>query len=346
MPDSSTDMAAEVADIQDVAAAESSTATEGVKSYEEIVEALFDADKEESPASASGEEDDSSDPDANPDEEATSEEAAAKVDDPSDDELKKYSENAQRRIRDLVDRRKQVEAVVAEKDQELQNLRPQAEQMGKLVDYMRTNEIEPKHLDNVLQITSLINKGQYDQALQVIGPIYNELQTRAGNVLPADLQEDIRLGYITKARAHELQRERVANVNTRQRSELEANRAAQQRQQSETQNLQHMLASTGDTWAAEKKASDPDWSLKQELVTEQVELRLRRLAAENAVPRTKEAVRQVLDETLKDVEKRLRQFRPAPKPISNQTGRPASSVSRAKPATYMDAVEQALEGNG
>lgn len=344
MTDSSTDSAGLGAGTSDASPAESSTANEGVKSYIETVNAALEA-TEEAPASASGDEVKTSKPQGEADKTTAEGEKGLKDPaDPTDDEVKTYSPNAQTRIRELVERRKAVESQLTERDQEIQQLRPQAEQMDKLVGFMQTNSIQPEHLNNVMSITALIQTGRYEDALRAVGPIYEQLLEKTGNILPQELQAEVDAGYITRERAMELHRSRKAGENATQREKDIAERTQREREARESTDRINMMATTGDAWASEKKTSDPDWSTKQDLVTDEIELQLRRISssAPHELPRDAAGVRKLLDKALATVESRLKQFRPTPQPIDPLRGKPASAGARAKPATYMDAINQAL----
>lgn len=345
MPDSSGELestvsADAVVDALDKDVSADSSPAEGVKDFRDVVDEALTG-KEEPPASVSGEEGDSSKPKQESDDAPKSEEPQ----DPSEDELKQYSANAQNRIRELVDRRKDAEGRATELESQIQELQPRAEQMGKIEGFMQQNRISPAEFDNVMKITALIQTGEYGKALEVVTPIYRQLLEVSGNILPEELQERVRLGYITEADAHELHRERTNSRNAQDRETERAEEARQREQEQQNANLVTLLQNTGDAWDAEKATSDPDWSLKQELVTNEVELTLRRLSATpDQIPRTDAEVRKLLDGCLAAVEKRTGAFR-TPKPATElRTGRPASTASRAKPATYMDAIDQALAG--
>lgn len=330
--------------VSDVSTAAPSTADEGVKSYEAAIDAALGS-TEESPASASGDEASTSKPTG---ETVTAgeegENGSKDPQDPTEDELKSYSHTAQSRIRELVDRRKAAESQITERDQQIEELRPRAEQFDRLDSFMRANSVSAQDLNNAVNISALIQTGRFDQALQMLGPIYKELLDRTGNILPQDLQEEVASGYITQQRALELHRSRKSSENATAREKATAERDQRANAERENASRIDMMTRAGDAWAAEKKTSDPDWSTKQELVNSELELQLRRIAqtAPQDIPRDIAGVRKLLDGCLKTVEGRLKVFRPAPQPITPTTGRPAGAGAQSKPATYMDAINQAL----
>jgi hypothetical protein len=316
-------------------AAPSSEAAEGVQkpTYLESIEAALDGGKEASPASASkGEEQ------PKPDAEASGADAdegkEGEVADLTEDEIKAYPPNSQRRIRQLVaqrdDERRQTEA-----------LKPRAEQFDRIISYMRENSIKPAEFDNALEITALINSGNFSKALEVLTPIYRELAAKAGEVLPTDLAEDVRLGRIDEQRARELSRARAHSSALEQRETRNQERTQAEQQQRQVAEMVSNAARAVDDWAKARAGSDPDWHLKQKDVAEQVELELMRLGA-SGYPKTKEAAIAIADKALKTVEDRIKAWKPAPQAKRQPNGQFASPHVVTKPKSYMDAINQAI----
>jgi len=336
MPDSSTDTADIESDTieTDVNAEESSTPekVQGVSSYEQAVDAALKV--EEAPPAS--DEQDSKEPDPDKPEEV-------KPADPelSEEELAKYSKGAQRRIRELVEERKTVQAEVEPLRQEIETIKPKAERLDQLTGYMREHEITPDHLNNALGLTAMINKGNYREALPVLENLLNQVKTAAGEVLPKDLQSQVDLGYITEAHAKELNRAKVSEKQATERAQKVATDAETQRQQREVQTIVNTATSAAEAWNSEQVKSDPDWNQKRDLVTEGMELELRRLGPAG-YPRTDKAVRDLLDKVKSSVETRIGKFRSAPKAMTPVNGNPVSPRSAAKPASYLDAVEIGL----
>lgn len=335
--------------------ADPSNADEGVKSYQATIDSALAGEKEEAPTSETGPDDEKSkskDEDASDEAKAKqSEEDEKAKEDPDEAELKKYSENAQNRIRELIGRRKEVEAEVAARSQELEQLKPKAESYAKLESYMQQNNIPQEHFNNTLAITGLINTGRYDDALKVVTPIFQQLLTLTGNTMPPDLAEEVRLGKISEERARELAKARVGNQNlqeTRQRESEQAKtqQEAQQleRQQEQTRQWVNTLVTTSDSWYAEKSKSDPDWKLKQDFVVQEAELQMRKLSEDPAkLPKTADETKVFLDNVMKTVEGRISAFKPKPKQVDHMNGKPVSAGAQAKPGSLMDAINQALE---
>lgn len=261
----------------------------------------------------------------------------------SEEEKRHYSERTQRRFHELVEARRSVEG---ERDQirtELDAIKPKAERMDHLLGYMQANSVTPEHLDNALGLTALINKGEYDKAVPYLEALLGQVRAAAGDVLPRDLADQVERGTITEANAKELQKARLALQRTNEREQ----QSQHERQQRDMQTTVDTAASTADAWHKEQATSDPDWNLKRDLITQRVENELGKRLREQGpagYPRTAQDVRAMLDQAKKDVEQTVSRFRPAPKAINPPaTGGSASSRSRAKPTSLMDAVDAALE---
>lgn len=328
MTDPSSEVPSEPTD-QDVIS-DPSAETTGVSSLEDAVNAALGETSEESPTSA---EPGSTEPAPDkPEEEA----------EVSDEELKQYSKGAQRRIRELVDARRNVEGEKATLQTEIEAIKPKAERMDQLLGYMRANSVAPEHLDNALGMTALINSGQYDKALPILENLLQQVRSAAGEVLPEDLQKRVNLGYISEQDAKELHKSKLSGQRTEERAKQDRERIEQERHQRETQTLVNTAVTTAEAWHKEQVASDPDWNLKRDLVTQRMELELLRLGPQG-YPRNPEAVRKLLGDAKAAVEQEIRRFKPAPRAINpSPTGNSASSRSKAKPASLMDAVNMAL----
>lgn len=321
-------------EVQDVNPGTPST-PEGVEkpSFIDAVEAaLKPTGKEVSPTSGEGEE--------QPKPDAKASEAGAEGDkaeaELTEDEIKSYPPNSQRRIRQLVAQRDD------EKEQAAR-LKPRAENWDRVAAYMRDNSIQPGEFDNALAITSLINSGDYTKALEVLTPIYRELAARAGEILPNDLAEEVRLGRISEQHARELNRNRARAVSAEQRETRTRERQAYEQETGRVQVVVDTAVRAVDDWAKAKAGSDPDWSVKQEDVADQVKLELDRLG-KAGFPQTKEAAIQIAEAALKKVEERIKRYRPKPEVKRAPNGTYASTTAKKKPATYMEAFEQALNG--
>lgn len=326
------DLGVAEADTQDVSIAESSDASEGAGSLVDAVSAALKGPEATPASDEPGSEEPVSD--------------STEEDDLSPEEVSKLSERTQRRFRELVEQRRNAEGQAVEVQQELDALKPKAARMDELTGYMQTHAITSQHLNNALGLVATINRGDFDTALPILENLVEQVRRQAGDVLPADLLQQVNTGYLTEAHAKELHKSRLREARTRETAARDRERHDNERRQQETQTAVQHVVQTADTWSKEQATKDPDWNLKRDRVTEKVELAIGRQLREKGpegFPRTGEAVRAMLDQIKKDVEAEFRKFRPSPTPIDpSPTGGSASPRSKAKPASLMDAVNGAL----
>lgn len=260
----------------------------------------------------------------------------------SEQEIKSYGPGAQRRIRELVEAKRTVEGTIEPLRQELETVKPKAAQMDQMLSYMRENNVAPEHLDNALGLTALINRGDYDKALPILESLLTQVRSAAGETLPADLQQKVNLGYITEHDAKELHKAKTTVQRTSERAEQDKAKSEQERHQRETETIVHTAVNTAEAWNKEQAATDPEWNLKRELVTQRMELELLRLGPQG-YPRTQDAVRKLLTTAKTEVENGIKRFKPALKAISPPaSGNSASPRSKTQPKSVMDAVNAAL----
>ncbi|MGN7964315.1 hypothetical protein [Brucella sp. 22210] len=324
----------------EAAAAESVATTEvkGVDSYEAAIEKALSPESEATPASSE------QDPE-NPDPENSGDDEQKDPSELTEEEKKQLTPSQQHRIRELAQKTKAAQEEVTRFQQELEVMKPKAERMDQLIGYMQTHEITPDHLDNALGLTAMINRGDYRQALPILEGLIQQVRQSVGDVLPDDLQQQVNLGYITEQHARELNRAKAGERQMADKMQRERARQDQERQQREVQEVTNRAVNAAEAWNREQATTDPDWNLKRELVTQGMELELRRVGAEG-YPRTEKDVRDLLNKVKAAVEQNLSRFRPAPKPITPVTGGSVSPRSAAKPSSYLDAINLGLAKNG
>lgn len=320
------------------AAASSTTENEGVKSIHDVVNAAL-SETETPPGSGElGR-------DASTATTSTEEKPGAEGPvEPTEDELKQYSARVQSRIRELHSAQKEAIATADKASQELETLRPRAEQFERLEGYMHQHQISQEHFQNALSITAMINGGDHELALQTVMPIVQHLLEVTGRVLPPELQEKVETGYVTPDIAMQLQKERAKNANAEERSRMRIEQDEHNRKADEGRRMSHLYGTTATEWENAKKTSDPDWSHKGKLVSDLVERELlhRRLNAPDTIPRDAKSVTEILNAALKKVEEGIAPFRPKPQARDLMTGRAPTAGAKTKPTSLMDAVNQAL----
>jgi hypothetical protein len=259
----------------------------------------------------------------------------------SDEEMKRFSPNAQARIRELAALKNDLNGKLETVTTERESLRPKAESYDKLTGYLSQNGISSDEANNSLEVTRLIKSGDFTNALKILDPIYQEVRKRAGEVLEPDLQEDVRLGNVPHDRALELQRLRANDAAARERGQRQEAQSREQQQREASSQFVNSIAKAADDWAKARAGSDPDWDKKQTEVAEIVELDLRR----NGFPKSTEEAVQRSEKALAQVNDRWKKLRGPPAEIKPAVGGGRTSTrANDPPKTALEAVNRALGG--
>lgn len=226
---------------------------------------------------------------------------------------------------------------------ENESLRPKAAEFDRIVGSIRKAGLESSELDELVELGSLLKRGDPNEALAKLVPIVHALREVAGEVLSADLQEEVRLGYITEARAKELQRARASsNFATQKVGQIEADHRARQ-EANEFNELVRSSIGAVEVWERQQAEKDPEWQLKRKEVAELVELAIVRESNKRKSPYfpTPEEGVALSKEALKTVNERMSRFKSRPNEIRPTTPG-ASPRSKAKPTSMLEAIEGAL----
>lgn len=325
MTDSPPDLSAEVnaGTNTDVSGSSPEQGQSAAKPSESIVDRIF-VGVEESPAS---EQEPEASVDQDPKPAETQGDAQAEPD-ISEEDLKRFSEKTQRRFGKLVDDNRVLRG-------EIDTIKPKAEQFDALERFATTNRLSADDVAETLQMAALIRTNPA-AALQKLLPVVKTLMDATGEgEFPEDIAERVRLGYVTEADARRLhQAERQSALLQAQAAERAKARAAEEADNA----FQTRLKASTDAvnaWAG-KKATDPDWPLRQDMVHQQMELECRR---KGVVPGPEEAI-QMLDRIDKSVTEQLRKLAPAkPRAMAPVS---ATSTRSASPAGFKS-IEEAIE---
>lgn len=335
MPGSSPEPETEIEDAAgqpaEDAAASSTAETDGApSSMLEVVQAALKGDVETSPGSDdAGSEETEAVPqgaDAKSKDEA---DAGSDVGEISDEEFKSYAPKTRKRIEQLLDDRRHKTSQIDDLSNRLKYFEP-VEQV------ITRSGLQPAEVHNTIAIAGLIKTDPWE-ALKALTPIYSALSQITGQVLPNDLKEQVRLGYITEPHAKELaqSRNQVQHMSVQQQE-----RALREQEQTQQRQLQTLVtdASTAATeWETSKAKSDPDFKLKQPRINELVRLSVH----EEGYPRSKADVGKMLDRIYDKVSKDISQLQPRRKEIRHVNGA-ASPEARSAPTSILDVVRQTL----
>lgn len=264
----------------------------------------------------------------------------------TDEEMSQLNARTRTRIEDLLTQRREMGEELRTVKASVDEMRPAAENYGKIQQFLRDNDLTPQDAGQALSLAGLMVTNPAE-AFRRLQPIYAQLAQIAGATLPSDLAEDVRLGRITQERALELSQSRAAAAQgqksaarTAQRDQARQSEEAREREVESRKQHAAAMSKVGDTLAAEKAQTDPDWKLKEPLMVDALEADI----ARSGFPKDEADLRERFKRVYDAVTKQVSSFRPAPRATN---GRPQSSSSpgtRADPPkTMQDAVLRALE---
>lgn len=143
--------------------------------------------------------------------------------------------------------------LIAEKNaarQEVESLKPQAEQAKVLQDFLRDNNISLQEYQTALQYLSLLRKNP-TEAFNMIKPTYEQLAMYTGERLPEDLQAKVAAGTLDPNDA-----KLIAQAQAQQRYSQVQQQWNQQGQQLQQTDL--ISSTMNQVWLPSRQAVDPD----------------------------------------------------------------------------------------
>lgn len=313
----------------DVNTADSSGADADVEtSMLDTVNAALAASEESSP---SGEQD----PDALKGGDETEDEPDGESeDDVSTDEDPEFSDNANKRIRQINAQKKELLTENDALKSENGDLKEKAQRFDAITSFMETASLEPTDVDNGFEIMALLKQGDFVKAHERLAPIMDYVSQAIGVQLPRDLHEQVQLGYMTQENAQALARNRhLAEFNGAQ-AQRAREQQQQQAQENQRQQLSNEVSAEIGNWYQQQKAKDPDWNLKENRVVELVELHCRR----KGPPDSPVKAREIVEEALKTVEADIGKYRPKAKELKTTTGGTSNPGARPEPESMLDVV--------
>lgn len=316
----------ETPDVNPEAAQSSSAEPEGEKTTLDLVSEVLGA-REESPTSEPGK----------PEVEAAPEEAAApqeeQVDVLSEEEKKLLSEKSRNRFQTLVAQKKTLESQLSE-------VRPKAEQFDRIVEFAQRNNLSGEDIDNTLQIASMIKQGDMIGAYQRVLPIYQALAKAVGAELPPEYQERVRLGHLPEQDARRLaQAEAAARIHQEQLARQQQRAQEDAVRQYQAQVAQE-LTSAGDSWAQSKAQRDPDWPMREQLVSKLIGAEMRA----NGIPATAQEVYALCERIDQEVQAQFKAYGPPKREVRPVTGVGSQARLTPEPKSTLDVLTNVLSG--
>lgn len=222
---------------------------------------------------------------------------------------------------------------LSEREQELEPLRVKAGQLDEIGNFMKSNSLTPEEMSQGMEIMALM-KQDPAKALEALLPQVELLEIATGKRFPQDIQERVDSGVIDAAAAKELTQTRFAAKANEARAEV----ATEQLQNTNTQTLAAGMKTAVQTWEAELKTRDPDYSHKQSFVID----RTRVLAQANPPKSADDAVK-LAQQAYDDVTAQMKRIiQPKPATAATVTSGQSSTRSDANPQNLEDIVRRSL----
>lgn len=278
----------DVAPAQAAGDAQSSSATDVAESPTlSIVRDVVAKEAEAAPQGSSpeAEEDggEAADPEAEKEPETT--EPAAEAE---DDETK-YPKRAQKRIRELVEEKKTLEA--------------DATRYRNVETFLRDNNLAPDEAADGLQIMALAKTNPVE-AWERIKPWVEKVAVAAGVIMPSDLQQQVQQGYMTRDAALELSKTRARLGAVEAQRQFEQQRAQEQAAVA----YQQSIVGAASTWEQDRRVKDPNFEAKLPALQREIAY----LHATEGRPNTPEGVRDQCERAYKAVNSQVRGVAAAP----------------------------------
>lgn len=223
---------------------------------------------------------------------------------------------------------------------QLEQANVEAGHYRKFVDFLDENRISQDEANELFNIGALM-KNDPVKALLAITPYYNDLLHITGNILPADLQQQVTQGYITKDKALELSRLRMTGQTmtaiNEERNTYQQQRNATRQHADQTASMQSAIVD----WEKQWSSSDPDYAKKKDRVLDRVELLLVRAQRTGTLPKTTEEAVKLANQAKTEVEADLKKLNPQRKQVRTVDGG-SSSSNVPDPKNTADVIRRTL----
>lgn len=322
---------------QDSSIAESSTAAEDVNTNSEpdldaVIRKAIEAKDGEGPEApstdgkSSEEQADEADDEADEPEETPEQKAKKEAEEDAKLPFGKHP-----RWKQVYEERKRYKQEAQQLTEKLKPLEEKAQQLDQIGGFMREHQLSGQEVTEGFQIMALM-KTDPAKALEMLAPKLEALELATGKRLPPDLQQRVDAGDAVPEVAQEAARARMeAEAAKRRATELEQ---AQQREQATAR--QQAFRTAIDTWEGSVKASDPDYSKKQQLVLDRAKLLM---AAEP--PATPDAAVALAKRAYSEITEQLRSLLPR-QPTRTITSDKSSTTAAPAPNSLEGIIRQAI----
>lgn len=243
------------------------------------------------------------------------------------DELNRYTSKTRRRVKQLIEQRDTYRGQV-------ESLTPKADALDRVTDYIAKAGLTKDEVNLGFEIMQAMKNDPF-RANELLAPYVTKLQEVTGRILPVELQEQVRGGYISEAAAQELATLRARNALAQASAERQTQTTLASQRQADLSAVQTELT----TWETSKAATDPDYQAKKATLVQRF---LKAKWADGDMPRTAEAARKQADDVLKEVETHLRSVAPPKQELRPIQGGTTSPAARPAVTSTLDAIRRAV----
>lgn len=230
--------------------------------------------------------------------------------------------------------------------QQLEALRPQAEENQQIRTFMDTNNLSGEEVGKGFVIMAAM-KNDPLKARELLSGYMRQLDMAAGELLPDDLQRMVDEGSINVEAAKAMARAQFEARHAGMQTEVIRQQQAQQREQyAQEQQMQAQIGLANSvnnalvSWEGSVKTSDPDYAKKQELVYE----KLKAVRADSGPPGSPDEAVQRAQRAYDEVTQYLRSIMPARRSVTPTPSGESSATALPQPKTLLEVVRLAAEG--
>lgn len=259
----------------------------------------------------------------------------------SEEELNALKHKTRKRIEQLQGRYRDARTENEELKGKLEAAETDAGYYRQYTQFLESNGINQEEANQLFNIGAMM-KNDPVRALEALTPYYNQLLQITGNVLPNDLQDQVKQGYITEDHALALSRERAINRNNQVHRQIQEQRQQEQisrRQQQVNSDIQAALAGLDQRWKA-----DPNYNAISARVQERVKLMWYEAASTGRMPGTVQEAVQMVEQAKRTVEEEFRSFAPKRKPVSAPVDNGNVPNSKPEPKSTLDVINRLTGG--
>lgn len=253
--------------------------------------------------------------------------------DPTPEEMARYTSNTRERIKSLMAQRNEAR-------RERDSLLPQVQVAEGLRQFLTQNDIGKEDFSVLLDLGVALRKGDFRTFYQGVLPYVELAEEALGLTIAPDLRQQVEQGQMTSEAAKRFTQERIA----RQLADSTAQKAQQQvqtqAQNYQAQALQQAVQTAVGSWEAGIRQSDPDYGQKQELVRNM----LWSVISEVGSPQSPQQAVLIAQEAYRRVNDAAARFRPTPKPTQAvPSSLHRATGAKAEPNSLMEAAKIGLE---